>query len=81
MGGVWLAINGEDGIRSSEQILPANKKRLLEYARYLEASRKSLPRQDKLLRAVKIFASLLGPIPFKKATKKDVVDVLARADE
>jgi site-specific recombinase XerD len=58
--------------------LPANKKRLLEYAKYLEASRKSLPRQDKLLRTVKIFASLLGPIPFKKATKKDVVNALAK---
>lgn len=78
---VWLALNGKDGIKSSEQILPANKKRLLEYAKYLEASRKSLPRQDKLLRTVKIFASLLGPIPFKKATKKDVVDVLAKYGE
>ncbi len=78
---VWLALNGKDGIKSSEQILPANKKRLLEYAKYLEASRKSLPRQDKLLRTVKIFASLLGPIPFKKATKKDVVEVLAKYGE
>ena len=75
---VWLAINGDDGIKSSEEILPANKKRLLEYAKYLKASRKSLPRQDKLLRTVKIFASLLGPIPFKKATKKDVVNALAK---
>jgi site-specific recombinase XerD len=78
---VWLALNGKDGIKSSEKILSANKKRLMEYAKYLEASRKSLPRQDKLLRTVKIFASLLGPIPFKKATKKDVVDVLAKYGE
>lgn len=78
---VWLALNGKHGIKSSEQILPANKKWLMEYAKYLEASRKSLPRQDKLLRTVKIFASLLGPIPFKKATKKDVVDVLAKYGE
>jgi site-specific recombinase XerD len=75
---VWLAINGEDGIKSSELVLPANKERLLEYATYLEASGKSLPRQDKLLRTIKIFASLLGPIPFKEATKKDVVDALAK---
>lgn len=73
--------NGPDWIKSSEQILPANKKKLLEYARYIEASRKSLPRQDKLLRTVKIFASLLGPIPFKKATEKAVVDVLAKYGE
>ena len=75
---VWLALNGKDGIKSSEQILPANKKRLLEYATYVEASGKSLPRQDKLLRTVKIFASLLGSIPFRKATKKDVVNALAK---
>ena len=74
---VWLALNGEFGIKSSE-ILPANKKKLLEYAKYLEASGKSLPRQDKLLRTVKIFASKLDPIPFKKATKKDVVNALAK---
>jgi site-specific recombinase XerD len=78
---VWLALNGPKGINLSEGILPANKKKLLEYAKYLEASRKSLPRQDKLLRTVKIFASLLGPIPFKKTTKKDVVDVLAKYGE
>jgi len=51
---------------------------LLEYAKYLEASRKSLPRQDKLLNTVKIFASLLGPISFRKATKKDVINALAK---
>jgi hypothetical protein len=34
---VWLALNGKDGIKSSETILPANKKKLLEYAKYLEA--------------------------------------------
>jgi len=33
------------------------------------------------LRTVKIFASRLDPIPFKKATKKDVVDVLAKYGE
>ena len=51
---------------------------MLEYAKYLEASRKSLPRQDKLLNTVKIFASLLGPISFRKATKKDVINALAK---
>jgi len=58
--------------------LPANKKKLLEYVKYLEASGKSLPRRDKLLRTVKIFASLLGSIRFKKAVKKDVVNALAK---
>jgi hypothetical protein len=75
---VWLALNGKAGIKSLEEILPVNKKKLLEYADYLKASGKSLPRQDKLLRTIKIFATWLGPIPFKKATKKDVVNALAK---
>ena len=75
---VWLALNGKVGIKSLEEIQPVNKKKLLEYADYLKASGKSLPRQDKLLRTIKIFATWLGPIPFKKATKKDVVNALAK---
>jgi integrase len=61
----------------SEKILPQNIEQLLDYWRFLDASGKSLPRQDKLMRTVKIFSSLLGPIPFKKATKKDLVRVFA----
>jgi integrase len=62
----------------SEKIIPDNKQKLFGYRILLEASGKSLPRQDKLMRTLKIFATLLGPIPFKKATKKDVVNALAK---
>jgi len=76
-----LAIEGPEGIRQSKLILQENKTRLLEYAEYLKAARKSLPRQDKLIRTLKTYATLLGPIPFKKATKKDVVHVMAKAED
>jgi hypothetical protein len=36
------------------------------------ADGKSLPRQDKLLRTVKILAGLLGPTPFEEANRKDL---------
>lgn len=66
-------------IRSNRQ-KKKNKKTLLEYATYLKADGKSLPRQDKLLRTVKILAELLGSIPFKEARKKDLVEVLRARD-
>jgi integrase/recombinase XerD len=75
---VELAVNG---IKGSEKILESNKKVLLEYAKYLKASNKSMPRQDKLLRTTKIFATLLGPVPFKEASKNDVINVLAEYSE
>lgn len=75
---VWLILEGPHGIKQSKQISPGNKKKLLEYAKFLEASGKSLARQDKVLRTLKKIAELLGDIPFKKAGKPDIVDVMAR---
>lgn len=75
---IWSIIEGPKGIKKTNKITPANKKTLLEYATYLKAAGKSPPRQDKLLRTVKILAQLLGSIPFKEANKKDLVGVLAK---
>lgn len=66
------------GVKASEKITSANKRTILEFTTYMVADGKSLPRQDKLLRTVKILAELLGPIVFKEATKKDLVQVLAK---
>jgi hypothetical protein len=65
---IWLAIEGKQGIKESKEILPENKKKLLEYAEYLKAAKKSLPRQDKLMQTLKTFATLLG-----KRTRKTKV--------
>jgi integrase len=76
-----LAIEGKEGIKKSKKIIPGNKRKLLDYAEYLKATGKSLPRQDKLMRTLKIFATLLGPISFKEATKENMVQVLAKAED
>ncbi len=78
---LWLAIEGQEGIKESKEILPENKTKLLEYAEYLKAARKSLPRQDKLIRTLKTFATLLGSISFKKTAKEDIVHVMAKAED
>jgi integrase len=78
---LWLAIEGKEGIKKSRQIIPRNKRKLLDYTEYLKATGKSLPRQDKLMRTLKIFATLLGPISFKEATKENMVQVLAKAED
>jgi hypothetical protein len=76
-----LAIEGKEGIKKSDEIIPGNKRMLLDYAEYLKATGKSLPRQDKLMRTLKFFATLLGPLPFRAATKENMVQVLARAED
>lgn len=78
---MWLAIEGPEGIKESKEILQENKTKLLKYAEYLKAARKSLPRQDKLIRTLKTFATLLGSIPFKKTAKEDIVYVMAKAED
>jgi site-specific recombinase XerD/ribosomal protein S27AE len=78
---IWLAIEGKEGIKKSKEILPENKKKLLEYAEYLKAAKKSLPRQDKLIRTLKTFATLLRNIPSKSAVKEDIVHVLATVED
>lgn len=75
---LWLILEGPHGIKQSKNIIPENKEKLLEYAKFLEASGKSPARQDKVLRTLKQVAMLLGDVHFKKATKKNIVDVLAR---
>jgi hypothetical protein len=77
---IWLALEGENGIKQSKRISGENKEKLLEYATYLKATGKSLARQDKLVRTVKKLAELLGSIPFKEATKPDLVNVLAKVE-
>jgi hypothetical protein len=49
---IWLILEGSHGIKQSKNISAGNKKKLLEYAEYLKADGKSLPRQDKLLRTL-----------------------------
>ena len=78
---LWLAVEGPEGIKKSKTIIPQNKKLLLNYAEYLKATGKSLPRRDKLVRTLKIFATLLGPIPFKLATKENMIQILAKAED
>jgi len=73
-----LLIEGPKGIKQSTEALPGNKKTILEFTTYLEATGKSLPRKIKLLFTLKKLAELLGPISFKEATKKDLVNVLAK---
>lgn len=75
---VWLVIEGPHGIKQSKKISLENKEKLLGYAKFLTASGKSLARQGKILITLKKIAELLGDIPFKKAEKPDIVDVLAR---
>src|SRR4030042_6905826 len=65
-------------IKKSETSIPPNKKLLLNYAEYLKDTGKSLPRLDKLVRTLKIFAVFLGLIPFKLATKENMVQILAK---
>jgi hypothetical protein len=78
---LWLAVEGPEGIKKSKTIIPPNKKLLLNYAEYLKDTGKSLPRRDKLVRTLKIFAVLLGPISFKLATKENMVQILAKAED
>ena len=75
---LWPIVEGPEGIKKSETIIPPNKKLLLNYAEYLKDTGKSLPRLDKLVRTLKIFAVFLGLIPFKLATKENMVQILAK---
>ena len=77
---LFLVIDGPNGIKASKDIIRENKKKLLEYAEYLKADGKSLPRQVKLLMTLKKIATWLGPISFKKASEKDMISVLAKVE-
>jgi len=48
-----LVLMGPHGIRDSKDILEANKKVLLDYHTFLKTRRLSLPRQEKLMKALK----------------------------
>jgi hypothetical protein len=61
---VWLALNGKAGIKSLEEILPVNKKKLLEYADYLKASWKET--NDILRGNTHILGSRLQDLKAKK---------------
>lgn len=67
-----LVLMGPHGIRESKDILEANKKVLLDYHTFLKNRRLSLPRQEKLMKALKRLAELLGSKQFKDASREDM---------
>jgi site-specific recombinase XerC/ribosomal protein L40E len=67
-----LVLTGPHGIKESKDILKANKKVLLEYHTFLKTRRLSLPRQEKLMKALKRLAELLGSKQFKDVTREDM---------
>jgi site-specific recombinase XerC/ribosomal protein L40E len=64
-----LVLTGPHGIKESKDILKANKKVLLEYHTFLKTRRLSLPRQEKLMKALKRLAELLRTKQFKDVTR------------
>jgi len=75
---LFLAVDGPSGIKQSQKVSEENKKTLLEFATYIKATGKGLSRQVKLLLTLKRLAELLGAIPFKKATKNDLISSVAK---
>jgi hypothetical protein len=67
-----LVVAGPHGIKKSGEILEANKKVLLDYHTFLKTRRLSLPRQEKLMKALKRLAELLGSKQFKDVTRADM---------
>jgi integrase/recombinase XerD len=61
------------------KIIPENRDIILRYLTFLKGSGRSLARQDKLIRTVKKLAELLEPTPFRKATRQDLEEVMAKA--
>lgn len=64
-----LVLTGEHGIRQCERICEANKQTLFKYHDFLMAKKLSLPRQEKLMKALKRLAELLYEKQFKSVTR------------
>jgi len=71
-----LVLAGPHGIKRSENICVANKETLLKYHDFLKSKELSLPRQEKLLKALKRLAELLGEKPFESVTREDMERIM-----
>jgi site-specific recombinase XerD/ribosomal protein L40E len=67
-----LVLTGPHGIKESKEISEANKEALLDYHTFLKTRRLSLPRQEKLMKALKRLAELLRSKQFKEVTREDL---------
>lgn len=67
-----LVLTGPNGIKESKEISETNKAMLLSYHTFLRTKSLSLPRQEKLMKALKRLAELLGSKQFKDVTREDM---------
>lgn len=67
-----LVLTGPNGIRHSENICEANKQTLSRYHNFLKARKLSLPRREKLMKALKRLAELLDDKRFQSVTREDL---------
>jgi len=71
-----LALSGPHGIKRSKSICHANKETLFKYHDFLRSRKLSLPRQEKLMKALKRLAEILRDKPFKGATREDMEHIV-----
>jgi integrase len=71
-----LVLKGPHGIKQSKEISESNKETLFKYHTFLKTKELSLPRQEKLMKALKRLAELLGNKPFKDATREDMEQII-----
>jgi site-specific recombinase XerC/ribosomal protein L40E len=71
-----LVLTGPNGIRKSKNICEANKQILFRYFGFLKARKLSLPRQEKLMKALKRFVELLLEKQFQFVTRDDLEQIV-----
>jgi len=67
-----LVLTGPNGIRYSKNICEANKQTLFRYHSFLKARKLSLPRQEKLMKALKRLAELVHDKQFQSVARGDM---------